>query len=51
MMVCDANFYIAELALQQNRKDEALRSFRLVASDCIGFPAATAELKAMGLAQ
>jgi lipoprotein NlpI len=49
--VCEANFYTGELALQRDRKDEAVRLFRLVASDCIGFPAANAELKAVGMAQ
>jgi lipoprotein NlpI len=49
-LICDANFYTGELALQQDRKDEAVRLFKLVASDCIGFPAAKAELKALNVA-
>ena len=32
--VCEANFFSAEYALLQNKKDEALRLFRLAASDC-----------------
>jgi lipoprotein NlpI len=32
--VCEANFYIGELALQPSAKDEATWLFRLVAADC-----------------
>jgi hypothetical protein len=31
--VCEANFYGGELALLQNAKEEALRVYRLAASD------------------
>ena len=51
--VCEANFYIGELALQQGKKDEATRLFRLVTTDCdksfIEYEGATAELKALGV--
>jgi lipoprotein NlpI len=50
--VCEANFYSGELALQQGKKDEAARLFKLAANDCpkglIEWPAANAELKALG---
>jgi len=51
--VCEANFYSAELALQQGSKNEAERLFRLAATDCprgdfVEGPAANAELKALG---
>jgi tetratricopeptide (TPR) repeat protein len=32
--VCEANYFGAEYALLQNKKDEALRLFRLAATDC-----------------
>ena len=32
--VCEANFFIGELALQRDAKDEAVRRFRLAAADC-----------------
>jgi hypothetical protein len=40
--VCEANFYSGELALRLGTKDEAVRLFRLAASN--------AELKALGAA-
>ena len=50
--VCEANFYIGELALQQGGKEEAARLFRLAATDCPhGFvegPSARSELEALG---
>jgi lipoprotein NlpI len=52
--VCEANFYSGELALQQGKKDEAARLFKLAANDCpkglIEWAAASAELKALGVA-
>jgi hypothetical protein len=48
---CDANFYTAELALQQGKKEHATRLFRLAAADCPGTvvsSAANAELNAVG---
>jgi lipoprotein NlpI len=51
---CEANFYSGELALIQGAKDEAIRLFRLAASDCpkgfIEWGAANLELKALGVA-
>jgi lipoprotein NlpI len=51
--VCAANFYSGELSLMKGLKDEAIRLFRLAASDC---PhrfnergEANAELKALGV--
>jgi len=48
---CEANFYIGQLALQKDAKDEAMRLFRLAATDCprdfVEGPAATAELSAL----
>src|SRR5262245_5893226 len=32
--VCEANFFVAEYALLQNKKDEALRLYQLAASHC-----------------
>ena len=32
--ICEANFYLGELALQQGAKEEAARMFRLAAADC-----------------
>jgi len=48
--VCDANFYIGELSLQQRKKNDAARLFRLAAADCPKSysEAAGAELKALG---
>jgi lipoprotein NlpI len=52
--VCDANFYLGQLALQRGAKDEAGRLFRLAAAGCpktyLVWPAANAELKALGAA-
>ena len=52
--VCEAIFYSGELALQQGKKDEAARLFKLAANDCpkglIEWAAASAELKALGAA-
>ena len=49
--LCEANFYIAQLALQHGAKGEATRLFRLAATECPrGFvegPAAGAELTAV----
>jgi tetratricopeptide (TPR) repeat protein len=51
--ICEANFYSGELALQQGKKDEATRLFRLTAGDCdkgfIEYEGAKAELKALGV--
>jgi lipoprotein NlpI len=53
--VCDANFFIGELALQQGSKDEASRLFRLAATGCskdrTSGDGANAELKALGIAR
>jgi tetratricopeptide (TPR) repeat protein len=50
--VCEANFYIGELALQQGSKEEAARLFRLSAADCprefVEGHSASAELEALG---
>jgi lipoprotein NlpI len=50
--VCEANFYLGELALQQGTKEEAARLFRLAVADCrkdfAEWAAANAELKALG---
>jgi lipoprotein NlpI len=50
--VCEANFYIGELALQQGGQEEAARLFQLAAADCPrGFvegPSARSELEALG---
>jgi len=50
--VCEANFFIGELALQQGAKDEAAQLFRFAASNCpkdyVQLDAAVAELKALG---
>src|SRR5262249_38173652 len=52
--VCEANFYSGELALRLNAKDEAVRLFRLAASDYAKnvhkWVAANGELKALGAA-
>jgi lipoprotein NlpI len=51
--VCEANFYSGELALQQGKKDEAARLFKLAANDCpkglVEWAAANAELKTLGV--
>jgi len=51
--VCEANFYVGELALQQGMKEDSARLFRLAVADCphdfVEGPAAYAELKALGL--
>jgi tetratricopeptide (TPR) repeat protein len=51
--VCEANFYSGALALQQGRRDEAVRRFRAAAAGChksmIEGVAAKAELKALGV--
>jgi tetratricopeptide (TPR) repeat protein len=53
--VCEANFYIGELALQQGSKEEAARLFRLSAADCprefVEGHSASAELEALGGSQ
>ena len=50
--ICEANFYSGELSLAKGLKDEAIRLFRLAASDCPHsfneWDAANAELKALG---
>jgi lipoprotein NlpI len=50
--LCEANFYIGQLSLQQGAKDEAARLFRLSAADCphefVEGSSATAELQALG---
>jgi lipoprotein NlpI len=50
--VCEAHFYSGQLALQQNKKDEAKRLFALAAADCpksfMESPSAEVELKALG---
>ncbi len=50
--VCEANFYIGQLALQRNAASEATYRFRLAALDCpndfVEGPAASAELIALG---
>jgi lipoprotein NlpI len=49
---CKANFYSAELSLSKGSKDEAIRLFRLAASDCrhdvVEWSSANSELKALG---
>jgi lipoprotein NlpI len=49
--VCEANFYIGELALRQGAREEAVHRFRLAAQNCPGDfveePAAGAELRAL----
>jgi lipoprotein NlpI len=51
--VCDANFFIGELALQQGTKEEAARLFRIAATDCpkdrTAGNGANAELTALGI--
>jgi lipoprotein NlpI len=50
--LCEANFYIGELALQQGAKEEAARLFRISATDCprefVEGHSASAELEALG---
>jgi len=49
--ICEANFYMGELALQQGKKDGAKRLFSLAVADCpktfFEYEGATAELKAL----
>jgi lipoprotein NlpI len=49
--LCEANFYIGELALRQDANEEAVHRFRLAADNCPGDfveePAAGAELRAL----
>jgi tetratricopeptide (TPR) repeat protein len=49
--VCEANFYVGEVALQQGAKEEATRLFRLAAADCprefVEGHSASAELEAL----
>jgi lipoprotein NlpI len=51
--VCDANFFVGELALQQGKKEEASRLFRLATTDCprarSAWTGAVGELKALGI--
>jgi lipoprotein NlpI len=51
--LCEANFYLGELELQQGAKERAARPFRLAAADCprefVEGPAASAELKMLGV--
>ena len=53
VQVCEANFYSGELSLTKGLKDEAIRLFRLAASDCprssLEGDAAKTELKALGV--
>jgi lipoprotein NlpI len=53
--VCEANFYIGEMALQQGNKDEAARLFRRAAADCprefVEGASARSELAALGANQ
>jgi lipoprotein NlpI len=50
--ICEANFYTAELKLDQGARDDALKLFRLAAAGCpkgfLEWAAANAELKALG---
>jgi tetratricopeptide (TPR) repeat protein len=52
--ICEANFYTGELALRKSKKDDAIRLFRLAASDCPQDfderDAAKAELRLLGAA-
>jgi lipoprotein NlpI len=51
--VCDANFFGGELALQQGKKEDASRLFRLATTDCpkgrSAWTGAVGELKALGI--
>jgi lipoprotein NlpI len=53
--VCEANFYVGELALQRGAKEEAVRLFRLAAADCpkafIEYTGAAAELRMLEAAR
>ena len=53
--ICEANFYIGQLALQRNATEEAERLFRLAAADCprdfVEGPAASAELSSVSRGQ
>jgi lipoprotein NlpI len=50
--LCEANFYVGEMALQQGSTEEAARLFRLAAADCprefVEGRSASAELDALG---
>ena len=50
--LCEANFYLGELALQRGTKDEAMRLFGLAAAGCRKnanvWADANAELRALG---
>ena len=50
--VCDADFFIGELDLQEGKKDDATRLFRSATAGCpeflIAYEGANAELKALG---
>jgi lipoprotein NlpI len=52
--ICEANFYAGELALQQDKKDDATRPFRLAQTGCprsfIEWSAANAALKSLDTA-
>jgi lipoprotein NlpI len=49
--LCEANFYIAELNLQQGKKEDATRLFRLAAAGCpknfVEYEGAVGELRAL----
>jgi lipoprotein NlpI len=51
--VCEANFFLGEIALQQGTKEEAARLFRLATTDCpkgrSTWTGAANELKALGI--
>jgi lipoprotein NlpI len=51
--VCEANFFLGELALQQGTKEEASRLFRLATTDCpknrSAWTGAAGELKGLGI--
>jgi tetratricopeptide (TPR) repeat protein len=51
--VCEANFYIGELTLQHENREEAMHLFQLAANDCPKnfneWPAARVELRALGI--
>jgi len=50
--VCEANFYIAEQALQKGSKDKAVDLFKRIVAECprafFEYQGAAAELKALG---
>ena len=53
--ICEAHFFGGQWALLQNAKEEAIRLFRLAASDCprilVAWIDANLELKALGAAK